>query len=78
MDICEQSIVGNTQLPVLRRCLVNKEEQTDEIRFNKRYYMKVTRDRISHIRIYIRNENLMTVPFEFDSLKCTLHLKKLK
>ena len=77
-DICQQSIVGTTKIPVLRRCAINNLlEYTDYI-FNNLFYIRVSRDQINHIRIYIRDQSLKPISIQIKSLKCTLHLKKQK
>ena len=77
-DICQNSIIGNYKFPVLRRCTMNRVLEFMDHEFSKLYYIKVSRDQINHIRIYIKDQFLNPVSFELKSLRCTLHLKRKK
>ena len=71
-DICQDSFVKNRQMPVLR-CISLKKRQINEI-YNSVYYVKVTRESLRNLRIYIRDEEMKPTSFESATLTCTLHL----
>ena len=69
-DICKQSYIKDTTLPVLRRV-----SQSGEV--NNLNYITVTRRNIQRVRIYIRDTNLNTLPSSSDPVHCTLVLKPI-
>lgn len=66
-----ETLTSESYLPLLR---IVKEP----LSFVKYYFMDVSRDYISRIRIYIRMEDGSVPQFETNHLRCTLCLKKIK
>ena len=66
-NICEESIVGSTLKPVLRRIPLNRQKQ--HFTFQDTYYFKVSRPQIQRVEISIRGS-----PFESGDAWCVLHL----
>lgn len=73
-DICEDVFVRNQQLPILRR--IQFFEKKESFNFSVPYYIKVIRNRIKRIRIYITDENFQIISFSSGYSFCTLHLKR--
>jgi len=70
-DVCEESIVGEIKLPVLRniRRRPNGIVLND---INHITWLRVMRPRITSIRFYITNVNGEIITFEDNKLNCTL------
>ena len=73
-DICQDSFVNKRRIPVLR-CIFLKKKQVNEI-YNSVYYVKVTRESLRNLRIFIKDEDMKPTSFESATLTCTLHLVK--
>ena len=69
-DICKQSYVKDTTLPVLRR--VSNSGEIKNLN-----YITVTRRNIQRVRIFIRDANLNTLPPTSETVYCTLLLKPI-
>lgn len=69
-DICKQSYVKDTSLPVLRRVLYNGE-------MNNLNFVPVTRKSIQRVRITLRDINLNALPATSEPVYCTLLLKPI-
>lgn len=74
-DLIEQSYVRNTTLGVLRSVPIQDDEQTDLV-FNPLFYMKILRQDMNRIQIFIRDEELNPCRFKSGGLYCTLHFRK--
>jgi hypothetical protein len=70
-DLADQSYVKETSLPVLRSIDVDADEKVDLI-FNPPHYLKVNRQDLSRIQIFIRDDELNPCRFKIDRLYCTL------
>ena len=71
-DICEESIIGENQLPILRGI---HRRQNGMIINDEMYHMiwlKVVRPHISTIQLYICNELGDVISLQKNSLTCTL------
>lgn len=77
-DICEDSILEDTKLPILRSIFVNPRNN----RINKPIYnliwLKVTRPTIDSIRLYISDQFGTPIPLANSNLKCTLVLLPIR
>ena len=76
-NICEQSYVRNTYMPILRRLHFPLTEEgvfTDTL--YEPFYMKVIDNNLSNITICIRGQDDADVEFDHHSIKCVLHLKR--
>lgn len=67
-DICSDSFIHNNYLPLLRII-------SGEIR--NLFYLPITREHISRIRVYIRNEKGEVPSFSSENFRCTLHVRKI-
>ena len=67
-DLCSQSFVMDNYLPVLR---VVTHSQI----FEKPYFVKISRQNITHLRVYIRTYNGEKPSFHSNTLRCTLLLR---
>ena len=70
-DICEPNYVSERYLPILR---VTDQGSNS---FSYPYYMKISRDHIDRIRIYIRGGDGKIPSKNPDHLRCTLHLRNV-
>ena len=68
-DICSSSYVTGSLLPLLR--ITN----TPAV-FTVPHYIPLSRDAISHLRVYIRTIHKTIPSFHPDLLRCTLHLRR--
>ena len=73
-DACEVSYINNSYRPVLR----NIHSNTSHIIFNHPVYVKVSRDKLERLHFYILRESGLSSSFSSETLKCTLHLRKIK
>lgn len=74
-DTVEQSYVRDTSLPVLRSIDIDSDEKVDVV-FNSPYYIRIHRQNLDRIRIFIRDDELNPCRFKFDRLYCTLHFRR--
>ena len=70
-DICEESVVGDIVLPVLRNIL-RRGNGVVINDINHVIWLKVMRPHISNIRFYISNAKGDIMTFKDSKLKCTL------
>ena len=69
-DICEESVAGETVMPVLR----NIKSRTNGVvvnDVNHVIWLKVVRPKLSSIHFYIANARADIMSFRDDKLKCT-------
>ncbi len=69
-DICESSYVIDTLLPILR--IIKKSGPLEIL-----YYIKLSQDFVSELRVYIRTDGLEEPSFLTKTLRCTLHLRPI-
>jgi len=74
-DLVDQSYVKETSLPVLQSIDIDADEKVDLI-FNPSYYLKINRQDLSRIQIFIRDDKLNPCRFKVDRLYCTLHFRR--
>ena len=78
-DLCTETYMRDSMLPLLRSILVDKSESKEfrEYRgmFSVPYYTPIRNNRIDRFRIWIQNETLNS-PIINPSLYLTLHLRK--
>ena len=70
-DFCEESVVGEIKLPVLR-CIKRKQTGIVYNDINHVIWLQVIRPNITSIRLYIANEKGEINTVEKSKLKCTL------
>ena len=73
-DACDVSYINNSYRPVLRYIHSN----TSHIIFNHPIYVKVSRDKLERLHFYILRGEGSPLSFSSETLKCTLHLRKIK
>ena len=71
-DMIDDSYVRRTTLPILRSIDLDTDAKVD-LYFNPLCYIKVQKDELRRMRIFIRDRNLKPSRFKFDRLYCTLH-----
>ena len=76
-DICEESVINGVKLPILQRCFIPEinNKFVQEV-FTHTHYVKMRKQELDRIEIYITSETGESVSFKKDFLWCTLHLKK--
>ncbi len=74
-DICEESCVGDTQLPILRRLTLKGQKKDSLVQFINLNYVRVNKDQINRIRIYIKSTKHHNFAVSSGELSCTLHLR---
>lgn len=79
-DVCEESYVEDTMLPMLRVLYNIKKGKKKEsyFLFNDPCYIKVKVDKLSRIRMFIRGSQLQSLKTDNFTLYCTLHLRRWK
>ena len=70
-DICEESLVGDIVIPVLRK-IVRRPNGVIVNGINHIIWLRMMRPQITSIRFYIVNARGDIMSFEDDKLKCTL------
>lgn len=76
-DIIEEQRVGDQMAPLLR--IVEYNGQNNELvmkNFNNLHYVKVSKDYIDSIRIYLKTEIGEDLPLVFGTTSCTLHFRE--
>lgn len=74
-DICEETIVGGKDLPLLRRVFLG-EKQENNITYTLPYYIPVKIGQLQQICIYIIDRAGNPVSFLDGPVSATLHFKK--
>ena len=74
-NLVEDSYAKGTSLPILRSIDVEAEEKVDLI-LNPVFYIKVRREELSRLQIFIRDDTLGPSRFKIDRLFCTLHFRR--
>jgi hypothetical protein len=74
-DICEESYVGDNQLPIFRRISLKGKKKDLFMQFNPLQYVTVKRDQFKRIRVFITSPRHTTVTVPSGELTCTLHLR---
>lgn len=72
-DISEEVFINNIKLPILRTIKFDKNWEIDQ-KFNKIIWLRVIREPVSKITLYITDENGKRVSFKGEGLMCTLLL----
>ena len=76
-DFCEESVVGNIKLPVLR-CIKRKQTGIVYNDINHVIWLQVIRPNINSIRLYIANEKGEINTVEKSKLKCNTSINLLQ
>ena len=71
-DICQDSFVGDTEKPLLRRAYT----ETNNIIYSNPYYKPVKMGGLQQVHIYIKNRKGEKASFLKKKVTITLHLKK--
>ena len=69
-DICQDSIVGETRMPILRRFKYTTEGYTS---FGVFYYVTLKNREVDRISVYLRTDSGEEPSFVSGTVKCTLH-----
>lgn len=80
-DICEETIVNNQKLPLLRMislCNYKITRKPLTITYSNVFYRLVKRQSIDQLRIYIKDVSGESLSVELEKLTCTLHFKRSK
>lgn len=75
-DICEESLACDTVYPILRVIYNDQKRKWKALTFQDPFYIKLRRQNVSRIRIFIRGRRLEPLVTENTLLKCTVHLRK--
>ena len=76
-DICEESFMNNTKLPILHRCYVgNETNKFVQESFSNNCYKRIKIHDISRIELNIKSETGNQVSFKQEPLWCTLHFRQ--
>lgn len=75
-DLCEESYVGNKQIPILRSIAVAQEDDRLNTDFARPYYMLIKRDQVKRIHIFVISASGGRLTFLDEHLTCTLHLRR--
>ena len=75
---CASSVVKGSHVPLLRRVVLNDQEQREGVRlhFNPLYYIPLIQDDLDNISIYLKSTSEQKLSFGDKTLYCTLHLKQ--
>lgn len=74
-DICQNSFIGTTEKPLLRRVLSERQNQRNII-FDNPYYIPVRAGMMEYIHIYIKDDDGSFASFLRKPVTVTLHFKK--
>ena len=77
-DIIEDSYVRNTTLPILRAQDVTAEQLFVHNTYTHPIYLKISKQDIPDIRIYVRNDRLQTGQSNLEHFNCVLCLREKK
>lgn len=80
LDVCQESIVNDKTLPLLRSlCISNYKvnRKSISVTYDRAFYMPVKRMRIDQIRVYIKLADGEIPSLGIEPLNCTLHFKKV-
>ncbi len=75
-DICGDSYVYNTNLPILRRISYEGRKRISH-QYTLPYYHRVLRNQIKRVNITLKDEHLNPVSFVLEPFTCVLHLRKV-
>ena len=77
-DMCIESFVRDTQLPVMNEIVVNTTLPTRQHKvFDTPRYVHLSRVMLDEIRVYLKDGNLQSASLLQGCLNCTLHLVKV-
>ena len=75
-NICQESCMGDTQLPILR-CLSWKGRKREAVfDFPRPHYVAVKLNILERVRVYITSPHSMNEPFGSGRVTCTLHFRR--
>lgn len=77
-DICEDSVLEHTKLPILRSIFVNPKNKKINKPIHNLIWLKVTRPTIDSIRLYISDQFGTPVTLTNSNLECTLVLLPIR
>lgn len=79
MDVCQESIVNNQTLPLLRSLYIGSYKIINRplsCTYNQIFYMPVKQQRVDRIHMYIKGPDDKSPSFGDKPLRCTLHFKR--
>ena len=74
-DICQETIVGEREIPLLRRIILERDKDSNII-FSLPYYISVKVSQIQQIQIYLKDSTGKLTSFNDQEVTLTLHFKK--
>ena len=74
-DLCQDSFIGTSEQPLLRRIVYDKINQKNII-YDNPYYVPIKLREIQQIHIYIRDDKGQDASFLKGKVTITLHFKK--
>jgi hypothetical protein len=81
LDICQESIVNNKTLPLLRTVHFSYSDtqplQIKSLIYDRVFYLPLKQQRVDQIHVYIKGVNNDVPSFADEPLMCTLHFKRL-
>jgi hypothetical protein len=75
-DICEDSIVRNTQTSVLQYINTPEKTKSLSLQFKDPYYLKITQTQLNRIKFCLLSSTLTQTNISTGTVHCILHLKK--
>ena len=76
-DICQNSFVGSSEQPLLRRVFYEDINDNRNIIYTNPYYIPVQLKDVQQIHIYIKDENGNDASFLKKKVTVSLHFKKI-
>ena len=73
-NLCQESYIENTMLPVLR--IVHKKKKESYCLLNDPFYVVMKTHNVNKLRIFIRGRNIKSLSDKQSSVQCTLHLRR--
>ena len=73
-DACEVSYINNAYRPILRYI----HSETMHSIYHQPIYVKISRDSIERLHFYLMLCDVPSTSFNAETLRCTLHLRKVK
>ena len=76
-NLCDESIVGDLSIPLLRRIPIKKAKNGVGINhtFSTEHFIPIVHDNVDVIHIYIRGDDNKTLSLIDTGITCTLHFK---
>ncbi len=73
-DLIQDSYVGDTKLPLLRKIFLSPRSRKIDLRFENTFSFRVSRRQVHRVRVYLRTEGRVYPSLVQGTLNCTLRL----